>query len=246
VRWVRDLRAPLGRGVARGGDLLLLRRSLAPPRSRERSSRSLLRYDAAMEHRDPLGPVFGPYRAAADVSPREALRSRSTRLRLPIGRALFAPSYVGAALVGVPAIAIVSLNGVAHEAGLYLAPRTVRLEDGIALCLLGTLPLLAYALVRNVRRFPAPRASKRRYVTRRLAAQTVLLALAILLAIGVRPVGTTILASASRFDGRAAYVHRFEWGCGYRLGVTEGRWMEKAFRPLAGVLHAARGGVPGA
>jgi hypothetical protein len=149
---------------------------------------------------------------------------RRNRLRGHVERALFGPAYIALAFAAVPGLALGFLNAFAREHDLRIAPPAARTEDGIALALLGTLPLLACVLLWNTRRFSAPRATKRRYVARLLALQGLAVAIAIALTSSLRPADPPLLATANRADGRAAYVHRFWWGCGYRLGVTDGGW----------------------
>jgi hypothetical protein len=169
------------------------------------------------------GGVLGPYRTAA-LAPREPPRRRKNRLRRPIDRALFGPLYVGTAFAAVPGIALGLLNAFARVQHLYVVPPVARVEDCIALALFGTLPLVGCAVLWNTRRFSAPRATKRRYVTRLLVLQGLAVAIAMMLTSSLRPAELPLLATATRADGRTAYVHRFWWGCGYRLSVTDDGW----------------------
>jgi hypothetical protein len=138
---------------------------------------------------------------------------------------MFAPTYLGVVVVSVPAIVIRLLNRDALERGLFLRPEVVRAEHAVVLLALATIPVMALALRALCARIAAPRATKRRYVRRRLAFQIGIVAVALALMSARRLEGEAPLASAIGAEGRTAYVERWDWGCGYRVRVSEGRWM---------------------
>ena len=117
-----------------------------------------------------------------------------------------------------------SLNVSALQRGLFITSSAAGIENVATLSLVATLPLVAVRILSLCRRFSAPRAMKRRYVGRTLAIHGITVALAVAWINGTRPADATLLASASRADGREVYVHRLKWGCGFRVRVADRHW----------------------
>ena len=178
----------------------------------------------ATEH--PRPPALGPYRAN-EYRAAELRRRRRPRLRWSLARVLAAPLYIGVAITAVAALVVGLLNATARERGLYLAPGVARIETATAWCLIATVPVVACAVLWNRRRFSAPRAWKRRYLTRHIGAHAMAVAIAVASIAALRPADEELLASAMGNDGREAFVTRWGWGCGYRVSIAEGRWLTR-------------------
>lgn len=158
-----------------------------------------------------------PYRSNATPPSDPRVLRRKRKLRLAV------PPLVAAALVGIPALVLGLENGVATEHCAFVVGSLARIEDAAVWMFVGTVPLLAFALVVMCRTFAAPRRTKWRYVTRRLLVQAALVFVAVWIARGESPRPTLpLLATTTRADGRRAFVYRFSWGCSYELRAGDG------------------------
>lgn len=135
-------------------------------------------------------------------------------------------------MAGVVAVVFGNLNAETCGRRDVLQPSVERVENLAALGLLLTIPVVTVLLVRAWRRFPAARALKRRHLQRSAAHQAIAVLFAVLATLALRPSSAPVVASAAGPRGRVGYAYRWDWGCGYRVGVSEG---EYAVRPIAAV-----------
>jgi hypothetical protein len=168
-----------------------------------------------------------PYRTSArDPEPPRSPPRR--RLRSPAVRLVRAPRFVGLGLVGVVALTFGGLNAKTWEQHEVLAPRLERVEDLAAIGLLATIPLVSFLLVRAWRLLPASRAVKRKHLARGTAVQSVAVLVGILVTIALRPSSARVVASSVGPHGQVGYAYRWDWGCGYRVGVSHGSYSVRA------------------
>jgi hypothetical protein len=140
--------------------------------------------------------------------------------------------YGAMALVAILAVTFGGLNFQTSGRGNVLAPPVCRVEDVVALVILATLPLAAGSLHFVWRQLPAPRALKKRHVARSTAMQAAAVAFGLFATITLRPSAAPVVASAVGPHGIVGYAFRWEWGCGYRIGVSDGDY---AIRGIAAV-----------
>lgn len=161
----------------------------------------------------------GPYRRNARPPP--APRRRRTRMSL--GVLLVAPRYFAVASIAVAAIAFANVNFEARHRKDLVAPDVERIENVTACASPLTIPALAVWLLWSWRRLPASRRTKRKQIVRATAMQAGAVVLGVLAIAVARPSSAPVLARATGPDGRVAYAYAWEWGCGYRVGVSEAK-----------------------
>ena len=172
-----------------------------------------------------------PYRTNARV-PEGPRQSRRRRWRTSVARLLGAPRLAGLVLAGVVAVTFGNVNASAGGRGGALQPGVERAENLAALGLLLTIPLVSLLLLFVWQRLPAAKATKRKHVVRSTAIQTVAVLVGVLSTVVLRPSSARVVASAAGPHGQVGYAYRWDWGCGYRIGVSDGPY---AVRPIAAV-----------
>lgn len=165
-------------------------------------------------------PPSPPYRASARDPEAPRRPPQRARQRTPVIRLLGAPRFAGLVLVGVVALTFGALNAKTRERGEVLTPGVESVENLTALGLLATIPLASFLLVRAWRLLPATRAVKRRHLVRSTAIQTAAVVVGVLATVAMRPSSARVVASAAGPHGQVGYAYRWEWGCGYRVGVS--------------------------
>ena len=145
---------------------------------------------------------------------------------------LAAPRYFALALVGVAAIALGRINLEARDRSDVVAPGVEHVQDVIACASWLTVPAVFVLLLAAWRYVHAPRRTKRRHVVRSTAMQAGAVTLGVLAMVAARPSSASVLASAAGPGGRVAYVYPWDWGCGYRIGVSDGPYMVRGIAAI--------------
>lgn len=165
----------------------------------------------------------GPYRAnarEAEPSRHVAGRRRRARRLAPVFYLLGAPRYAGLVMAGVAALTFGRLNLETRAKDEILTPNVQHVENVVAIGLLLTIPLVTTLLALAWRVLPAPRASKRRHLVRSTKIQVAAVVLALAATVAARPSSARAVASGAGPGGRVGYAYQWEWGCGYRVGVS--------------------------